>query len=138
ITAHLRYDESNKLFEGVVTNNSAQPITHAHLVLGDDSLDVGTLTPGENQIVGRATPRYSNFYDVSSLSGDEALDLASRDLALQSLLRVYRYPSGQSNLEGLFLVGWQAGSPVDINVANASVAKQQDTLLVVGLPFTKN
>jgi hypothetical protein len=141
VTAALTFDTRNKRASGTVINQTGQPISHAHLVFEDTSLDLGTLPPGETAIDGRFTARntYSNFYDIpTNGTPSETVDLVSRDLAVRAVINFDTYSTHHSNLNGLYLIGWQSGSPVEVSLADQASDKMADTLLLVGLPYVRN
>ena len=139
ISANLTYDKRNNRLHGTVINNTGQPLAQAYLIFEEKRLDIGSLPPGESQINGLVSQHnsYGNFYDTnSSQEPDEALRLASRDIAMQGLLYIDNYQRTKPALTGLILAGWQDGSPVNIDLVDQRSTGQQETLLLVSLPYT--
>lgn len=141
VSATLTVDRRNNRLYGTLTNQTGQPISHAALIFEDQSVAVGPLPPGETKIDDRLMSynTYSNFYDIPANAGPtETIDLISRDIAVRAILNSnYYYPNNQTSLTGLYLVGWQSGSPVQVALAGYSGQPIEDTLLLVGLPYER-
>ena len=140
IMSDLTFDQNTKQVSGAIFNNTGRPITHAHLVFREEGLAIGNLPPGETKVTGRLITRYAynDFYDTTApgLSSEETLELASREVAMKTILRIDQYNG--ADVEGLYLAAWQADSPVEITLADHNSHRREDTLLLVGLPFTSN
>jgi hypothetical protein len=142
ILSNLTFDPDTQKVEGTIFNDTGQAITHAHLVFQDEGLALGTLPPGETTVNGRLIRRYAynNFFDTNrnDLTSAEILDLASRDVAMKTVLRIHQHNHWSNLVEGLYLAGWQNGSPVNVNLVDQNSHRREDTLLLVGLPFQEN
>jgi hypothetical protein len=148
VTANLRYNRASRRLSGNINNDTGQPITHALLVIDNQVLELGTLPPGQTPVEGYTAPPdyYDGFYPRDNLSRDnlphdprEIMDIASRDMAVRAMFNLDKYDdSPQINTTGLYLVGWQEGSAVNVKLTNSRGDKMSDTLLLVGLPFVAN
>ncbi len=124
--------------EGVIVNNTDQPITQAYLVANHRIMKLGTLSPGENKISGQVrTYSYiynDTFYDFDENdSPDNLIRLASQDSTIRAVLGINNYNFSGLELPGSYLLGWQQGSPVQVTLPNHQNDTMEDTLLVVGL-----
>jgi hypothetical protein len=138
ITTDLDYNSQNRQIQGVIHNTTGQPIQDAYLVVGSEALELGTLPVGENPVRGQLSPvGYSNFYPqpVNSQSSEETIALASRDTAVRAVLNTNYYRPIPLPTTPLYLVGWQEGSPVPVNLPDYSFDRQDETLLMLTLPF---
>jgi hypothetical protein len=140
VMANLRYNRASHRLSGSISNKTGQPITHALLVINNQVLELGTLPPGQTQVEGNAAPPdyYDGVYQRDNLPDDarEAMDLASRDMAVRAMFNFDEYyDKPQLYATGLYLVGWQEGSSVNVKLTNSRGDKVSDTLLLVGLPF---
>lgn len=135
ITANL--NRNGQTIQGTIINDTGQEITHAYFIEGNNISEVGTIPSGETQIDNSFVPHYSssNFYDVNGQRNPrQAVDLASRDIALKTILGIDDYGNWNLNVPGLYLVGWQADSPIEVTLANSRSDARGDTLLLLGLP----
>jgi hypothetical protein len=137
ITAQL--SQKGQMLQGTIVNNTGQEITDAYFIAGSDVAEIGTIPVGETQVNHRFVSFYgsNNFYDVNGQSNPrQALELASRDIALKTVLGIDNYGNGSLNISGLYLAGWQAGSPVEVTLTNSGSDTREETLLLVGLPVS--
>lgn len=142
IQTNVSYNQSTHRFKGAIVNGTGQPIDQAHLIFEDRVLDLGTLPPGETVVDGLANTYYvyNNIYNMTNIGPNtpEAIELVSRDIALRAVLGYNNYYANNgSNLDNLYLTGWQAGSPLSITLPGRSSDNMNETLLLVSLPITK-
>ncbi len=137
ITAKLSHNRANNHLEGTITNDTGQPITDVQLILKNQALDVGLLPPGETKIDGTIYKLEANdsFYQFANIdqSSPETIKLASRDMMVKAILGLDNNDNALQNLSGPYLVGWQTGSPIQVNLVGRDGDKMADTLLLVGL-----
>ncbi len=142
IFANLSYGKTNHRIQGTIANNTGQPISLAFLIVENQALELGTLPAGETRVDGTASPRYAynSFYDTTGLTANtpEALELASRDIALRAALGLNNYSNGGLDVKGLYLTGWQPGSPLNVKLVGQDSDRMDETLLLVGLAFTRS
>jgi hypothetical protein len=119
VTADLSYNSQNGQIQGSINNGTGQPIQAAYLVVGSESLELGTLPVGENPVNGRLSAiGYSNFYPqpANNQTSEETIALASRDTAVRAALNTNYYQPTPLPTRPLYLVGWQEGSPVPVDL----------------------
>ena len=140
IVPHLQ--RQGNVLQGTLINNTGQPISHAYLLSNDRLMQLETLAPGENSIDGLFIPHTGSrdFYEADSNTDEPEviLDLASRDIALKTMLNLDRYGNRSLYLPGLYLIGWQENSQIDVTLTNHRYDELNDTLLMVGLEFEEN
>ncbi|MFQ5613469.1 MAG: hypothetical protein ACE5H9_15195 [Anaerolineae bacterium] len=142
VTANLRFERATGRISGSLFNDTGRPIENAQFVLEQNALDLGTLPPGETRVDGTvyALSSKSAFYrQVVGVDGrPDDLALVSRDVAARAMLGLNRNSVVRKDLAGLHLVGWQAGSPLPVDLANRRSDRMSETLLLVGLPLAGN
>ncbi len=142
ITANLSYSRADHRISGYLVNNTGRPITYAQLVVEGAVLHLGALPSGKTQIddIVSDLDTFGRFYR-SIDPGDnprEILKLAGRDTAVKTILGLNNGVHSRPDFAGLHLVGWQDGSPMQVELTNTNGDKMDETLLVVGLPVVVN
>jgi hypothetical protein len=150
ITANLSYNQASQQARGVIINHTNQPISDALLVVGDQVVQLGDLPVGETQVNQTAALHdpYGNFYErlnySYSYSDSDAYDdkemrellrLTSRDMALRAIFNSESDSDASPNLEQIYLVGWQEGSLLGVNLTNSSGDTISETVLLLRVPI---
>jgi len=143
IDASLIYRQAQNRLEGEIVNNTGQPITDAQLIIAGKLVNLGMLPPGSTPLNHTPeTPTYSLFYQLQptdDIDQQEALTLASRDMAIQAVIGLSQNSDALEALAGgPYLVGWQTGSPLPVNLTTSPGDQLEETLLLVSLPVAMN
>jgi hypothetical protein len=142
IRASLSHNRANNHLAGHIINDTGQPITDVQLVLQNKALNLGMLPPGETQVDGTTYKLNANgrFYQFANFgeNSKETMKLASRDMTVKAVLGLNDNENSPRNLSGLYLVGWQERSPMQVKLVGRGGDKMDDALLVVGLPVVEH
>ncbi len=142
IKVDLDYNPTNHYIKGSITNNTGQPISHAQIVSADQILMLNTLPPGQTSVADTTSTLESyRFYQALDFTNDpqELSKLASRDIAAKAVLGLdNNWNHLPDILDGVYLIGWQEGSPLAINLNNNDSDQMTETLLLIELPVEIN